>query len=71
MTNKNNKSVEKKKKDYIPCTECLPISNLNGHKTYKGILIHSRVDCPPNTIYMINENDWKKLATKTYLKEKK
>lgn len=48
----------KTKIDYIPCTDCLPISNLNGHKTFKGMLVHSRIDCPPDKIYFLNENNF-------------
>lgn len=50
---------EIQKLDYIPCTDCLPVSNLNGHNMYKGILVHSRIDCPPNMLYFLNEKDFK------------
>lgn len=43
------------KKSELACTDCLPISSLDGHPSLNGVLIHSRIDCPPDMLYMINE----------------
>lgn len=43
------------KKSEPACMECLPPGSLNDHPALNGILIHSRIDCPPDKIYMINE----------------
>ena len=53
---------KKIKKTKLQCFQCLPPKPLNGHPSLYGILFHSRVDCPENMVYMINEKDVKKLV---------
>lgn len=36
------------------CMQCLPPAPLKGHKTLNGIMVHSRIDCPTDNIYLLN-----------------
>ncbi len=46
-------------KNSVPaCMMCLPPVPLKDHKSLYGILVHSRVDCPPGMLYMVNEKDF-------------
>lgn len=38
------------------CMECLPPTPLNGHAMIGGVMVHSRIDCPPGVMYMLNDN---------------
>jgi hypothetical protein len=38
------------------CMECLPPAPLKDHKFLNGIKIHQRIDCPPDTVYMVNDD---------------
>lgn len=40
----------------VMCNECMPPKPMNDHKYLKGVIIHERTDCPPDTLYMVNEN---------------
>ncbi len=42
------------KKSEPACMQCLPPAPLRGHKSLNGILVHSRIDCPPDSFYLIN-----------------
>lgn len=41
------------------CMLCLPPAPLKGHKTLNGVMIHSRIDCPKDTVYFINNEDFR------------
>lgn len=42
------------KKSLPACMECLPPKPLEGHKMLYGVMVHSRIDCPKDEIYLIN-----------------
>lgn len=42
------------------CMQCLPPTPLKGHKTLHGVIIHTRIDCPKDTVYFINDDQFKK-----------
>jgi hypothetical protein len=42
------------------CMHCLPPTPLDGHKTLYGAMIHTRIDCPKDTVYFINDDQFKK-----------
>lgn len=62
MRNKINELVEYLQEEAskgecdVMCNECMPPKPMNDHKYLKGVIIHERTDCPPDTLYMINEN---------------
>lgn len=63
--------MKKKKYPYLGlCVQCNPPTEIQGHLEYKGIQVHSRIDCPPGMIYMINENEIMKKVKKAIKKEK-
>ena len=37
------------------CMLCLPPAPMNDHLSLNGILIHSRIDCPKDAFYALNE----------------
>ena len=45
---------------HITCYECFPPRS-GKHYFLAGKLIHTRTDCPPNTIYFLNKSDMKPL----------
>lgn len=44
------------KKSELACMQCLPPAPLFNHSAYNGILMHSRIDCPEDMIYLINDS---------------
>ena len=40
------------------CFYCQPPKPETEHKTLDGVIIHERDDCPPDTIYMLNESSF-------------
>lgn len=42
------------KKSEPACTKCLPPKALKDHKSLNGVLIHERIDCPANVVYMVS-----------------
>lgn len=48
----------KAKKSELACMVCLPLTSLKDHPTYNGILVHSRIDCPPVHVYFMNDADF-------------
>ena len=47
------------KKSEPACMLCLPPAPLKGHKILFGIMVHTRIDCPKDVIYMVNDKDFK------------
>lgn len=58
------------KKSKLMCPECLPSKPILEHNSYKGMLIHSRTDCPPSTVYMISDNDWELMVKKVLINKR-
>lgn len=50
----------KAKKSEPACMLCLPPAPLRDHKYLHGIMVHSRIDCPPNNIYFFSEEEFMK-----------
>ena len=42
------------------CMQCLPPAPLKGHKILYGVMIHSRIDCPKDTVYIVNDENFNK-----------
>lgn len=55
LGSKYNLEIDVKKSEPA-CTLCLPMAPLKDHLYYNGVMVHSRIDCEPDTFYMINEN---------------
>jgi len=36
--------------------DCLPPTNLLNHNMLNGIMVHTRIDCPKDMVYFINED---------------
>lgn len=51
--------MSEKKKKKLMCFECLPAKAWNKHRSYRGVIIHERVDCPPDQIYFLKEDLFK------------
>lgn len=57
----NSSSLKnKRKKSTLICVQCQPAIPMRKHLYLKGITIHQRNDCPPDILYMINENTFNK-----------
>ena len=52
---KQTDTMEGKEKELM-CMQCLPAKPMKDHKSLNGVIIHERVDCPPHTLYMVNED---------------
>lgn len=39
----------------LQCLICMPPKPMNGHAVLGGVMVHTRTDCPPNMIYMVND----------------
>ena len=48
----------KTKKSEPACMMCLPPTFLKDHPTYRGMLVHSRIDCPDGHIYFMNDSEF-------------
>lgn len=42
-----------KRRSPLMCYDCLPAQPLRKHLTYRGILFHSRTDCPPEKVFLM------------------
>ena len=51
--------MTKNKKSELMCIACLPAMPLKDHPTYNGIMFHSRLDYPADTICLLNEDAFK------------
>lgn len=62
---KGNYKLKIKIKQSEPaCMMCLPPAPVKGHKSLNGVLFHSRIDCPPDTLYMMNDSSLDNYAEK-------
>lgn len=54
----------------IMCYQCSPVKPMEDHKSLYGVIIHERIDCEKDTIYMLNENQFELDYQIDYLKGK-
>jgi hypothetical protein len=47
------------KKSEPACVHCLPTKPLKNHKYLFGMPVHERIDCPKDTLYLINEKKFR------------